>query len=129
MHSWPKPFRLILISALALGLPARAQLNRDSQVPLSPPPDTVVHLTAEAQGLTLVPPLDVPPFGTFWLMEPGMGGCLPAPMPCPPLDPNLPIYALASGQFLVDCTVNQILSPLPNGSFTATATAASILEA
>ena len=66
------------------------------------PPDSIVQITAEAQGLELVPPAEVPPFGTFWLVEPGYA--CPAPLPCPPLDSNLPIYAIADGQFLVDGT-------------------------
>jgi hypothetical protein len=35
-------------------------------------------------------------------VEPGYA--CPAPLPCPPLDPSLPIYAIADGQFLVDGT-------------------------
>lgn len=68
-------------------------------------PDTIVQLTAEAQGLALVPPDQVPFFGTFWMVMPGSGASL-APLPCPPPDPSLPTYAMAPGQFLVDGTAN-----------------------
>ena len=70
------------------------------------PPDSIVQLTAEAQDLALVPPDQLPPFGTFWLVQPGAGGCIAVPLPCPPFDPTLPVYAIADGQFLVDATAN-----------------------
>ena len=69
--------------------------------------DSVLAVVAEAQGLQLVPPEEVPPYGTFWTVLPGSGGGITAPFPCPPLDPSLPIYAIADGQFLVvDGTTN-----------------------
>ena len=45
------------------------------------PPDSIVQITAEAQGLALVPPDQLPPFGTFWLVQPGAGGCMAVPLP------------------------------------------------
>jgi len=62
--------------------------------------DSIVSIVAGAQGLPLVPPDQVPQFGTFWVGgASGTGGA--APLPCQPIDPSLPIYAIAEGQFLV----------------------------
>lgn len=93
-------------------------------------PDSIVQITAEAQGLALVPPESVPPFGTFWLVEPGAGRCMAVPLPCPPIDPSLPIYAIADGQFLVDGTAGQAL-PVnsQSGRMTTSAMVNSALEA
>jgi len=57
--------------------------------------DSIVSIVADAQGLPLVPPDQVPQFGTFWLG--GAGGAVP--LPCSPI--GLPVYAIAEGQFLV----------------------------
>ena len=70
------------------------------------PPDSIVQLTAEAQGLARVAPADLPKYGTYWLVMPGIGGM--APLPCPPDDPGLPVYQMADGQFLVDETGGQV---------------------
>jgi hypothetical protein len=64
-------------------------------------PDSIVQLTADAQGLAQMAPADLPRTGTYWLVLPGG---FPAPAPCPPLDPGVPVYQMASGQFLVDET-------------------------
>ena len=69
------------------------------------PADSVVQVTAEAQGLQRVPPGLVPPFGTFWEILPSSTISGIIPLPCPPFDPNLPIYAIADGVYLVDGTV------------------------
>ena len=82
-------------------------LNRDL-TPESVPPDSsdsIVQLTAEAQGLSLVSPDQVPLSGTFWTIMPG-AGTLALPYPCPPLGVNLPTYALANGSYLVDNTAS-----------------------
>ena len=89
--------------------------------------DSVVQVAAEAQGLQLVPPDQVPRGGTFWWMMPNGNS---APLPCPPSDPNIPIYLIAPGQFLVDETggrvvLNSTLARLQG----ATPTVASALEA
>ena len=63
--------------------------------------DSIVSIVADAQGLELVPAEKVPRSGTFWLMQPGRGGGIAVPLPCPPTDTSLPIYAIAEGQFLV----------------------------
>jgi hypothetical protein len=67
--------------------------------------DSVVRVVADAQGLALVPPDQVPPFGTFWVVSPGFSS-MPAPLPCAPLEPNQAIYQIADGQFLVDATAD-----------------------
>jgi hypothetical protein len=68
-------------------------------------PDSIVQITADAQGLPLVLPGQAPRSGTFWWILPS-GTAVPAP--CPPLDLTAPIYQLAGGQFLVDQTGGQI---------------------
>jgi len=64
--------------------------------------DSIVQLTAEAQGLQRVPPDQVPARATFWYVIPlARNGCISIPMPvCP--NPSLPIYQAADGQFIVD---------------------------
>jgi hypothetical protein len=71
----------------------------------SGPADSIVQLTAEARGLSLVSRADLPPFGTYWLVM-ARGA---APLPCPP-DQSLPIYAITDGQFIVDSTSGQTTS-------------------
>ena len=88
-------------------------------------PDSIIQLTADAQGLALVSS-SLPKSGTFWMVTPGLGGAIFAPMPCPPLNPNLPVYAIAPGQFLVDGTGGQVLL---NNRFAANSTVNSALEA
>jgi hypothetical protein len=68
-------------------------------------PDSIVQLTADAQGLTQIAPANLPRTGTYWLVLPSG---FPAPAPCPPLDPGVPVYQMASGQFLVDETGGQV---------------------
>ncbi|MGD0743785.1 MAG: hypothetical protein ABSA45_01385 [Verrucomicrobiota bacterium] len=70
-------------------------------------PDSVVQIAADADGLSLVPPDQIPEVGTFWLVA---GAGAPGPLPFLPLKynpANTPIYSLGSpGQFLVDGTIN-----------------------
>ena len=68
-------------------------------------PDSIVQVTAEAQGLSLMAPEDLPRSGTFWLVT--SNGVM-APMPCPLMDANFPTYFMADGQFLVDGTGGQV---------------------
>ncbi len=71
-------------------------------------PDSIVQITAEAQGLSLVSADQVPLFGTFWLVEPS-SGIIPVPMPCAPANPLWPVYAITpDGEFLVDGTAGQV---------------------
>ena len=67
--------------------------------------DSIVQLAADAEGLALMAPADLPKNGTFWWV---MAGGSPVPAPCPPLDLSAPIYQLANGQFLVDETGGQV---------------------
>ena len=102
---------LWLVVALTVGLTRLIQaqaLLPDSSSGIIMPPDSIVQITAEAQGLSQVAPADLPPFGTFWWAMPGGGGA--APMPCPPADPTAPIYQITDGQFLVDQTAGQVLT-------------------
>ena len=82
---------------------------QDTATPVqSAPPDSVVQLTAESQGLNLVAPADLPEYGTFWNVT--TNGVM-APWPCPPPNtPNLPIYDLTGTgeQFLVDNTGGKV---------------------
>ena len=81
--------------------------NTDTAPVQATPPDSIVQVTAEAQGLSLVPADQIPPSGTFWwVMQAGAY----VPMPCPPLDMSGPIYQIADGQFLADDTGGQVLS-------------------
>jgi hypothetical protein len=73
-------------------------------------PDSIVQITAEENGLDLVPPDQVPGSGTFWVLTQAPGGGTLMPWPCPPpADQNLPVYAIAENIFLVDATAG---SPL-----------------
>ena len=92
--------------------------------------DSIVGLVAEEQGLQLVPSDQVPLCGTFWMVLPGPGG-ITAPFPCPPLDPSLPIYAIADGQFLVDGTSSvqaTLNTPQAAGRQATSSTSAAALE-
>ena len=100
-----------LVALLYVGLhpliQAQALLPAGSSGSITPP-DSIVQITAEAQGLPQVAPDALPPFGTFWWAMPGGGGA--APMPCPPADSSVPIYQITDGQFLVDQTAGQVLT-------------------
>jgi hypothetical protein len=83
----------------------------------SPAPDTIVQITAEAQGLELLSPDQVPASGTFWLVSPVFGGgVMMPPLPCPPANPALPSYQIANGEYLVDGTVGQAPVGVPQTS-------------
>lgn len=71
-------------------------------------PDSVVAVVADAQGLPLVPAEQLPWHGTFWIVRNSVP-CVIAPLPCPPLDPSLPIYAISDHQFLVDETAGPMM--------------------
>jgi len=84
-------------------------------------PDSIVQLTAEAQGLAAVAPENLPPFGTFWVV--GSNG-FAAPYPCLPSD-DFPIYSMADGQYLIDGTDGQVsLNPRQTNATVAAALAA-----
>jgi hypothetical protein len=85
----------------------RAQLLQadDTQTISDTQPDSVVRLTAEAQGLSAISYDNLPRSGTFWEVMPN--GVM-APLPCPPLDSSLPIYNITGNSFLVDATGGQV---------------------
>ena len=69
--------------------------------------DSIVQITADAQGLALVPPEQLPLFGTYWLIFPGgINGCSAAPLPMPPVGYPT-VYQVADGQFIVDGIAGQ----------------------
>src|SRR5665213_2861499 len=82
-------------------------------------PDSIVCVTAEAQGLSAVAYNNLPLFGTYWEVMPS--GIM-APLPCPPMDFTLPIYCIAGNIFLVDDTGGQVTTRR-FGSHTAISTA------
>jgi hypothetical protein len=93
-------------------------------------PDSIVQITAEAQGLDRLLPAQVPRSGTFWLALPGLNAVI-APLPCPPDDLSLPIYALGpNGQFLVDGTVGDsaVDAPVSVGRLTTPSLRRATLE-
>jgi hypothetical protein len=109
-NHWMKTIGVLLLS-LGLFKPASGfaqtlsvQSGSAIDVAQSAQPDSIVQLTADAQGLPLVPPDAMPANGTFWLVMPGINA---VPMPCPPKD-ALPVYQIADGQFLVDATGGQL---------------------
>ncbi len=69
------------------------------------PQDSIVQVTAEAQGLQLVAPADLPDNGTYWLMT---TNGQPLPLPFLPPGPDFPIYQMSDGIFLVDETGGQV---------------------
>ncbi len=77
-------------------------------------PDSVVRIAADAQGLSLVPPDQIPGCGTFWIIT----GAQPfPPYPFLPSRYDLattPVFSLGpNGQFLVDATGGAV--PQPTG--------------
>ncbi|HEX5399085.1 MAG TPA: choice-of-anchor L domain-containing protein [Verrucomicrobiae bacterium] len=104
--------------------PHRLHAQQTTTSPQSAAQDSIVQLTADAQGLA--PAAALPKNGTFWVVTPGLGGAIIAPAPCPPVNPNLPVYAIAPGQFLVDGTGGRVVL---NNRFAADSTVNSALEA
>jgi len=88
-----------------------AQLAFQSEQPIqaigevSAQPDSIVCVTAEAQGLPAVTYNNLPLFGTYWEVMPS--GII-APLPCPPMDSTLPIFCITGNIFLVDATGGQV---------------------
>jgi hypothetical protein len=102
---------IIIAAGLFVSLNLHAQtamvgsFNRIGTPIQTAPPDSIVAVTAESQGLSLVAPEDLPFGGTFWEVMPS--GIM-APLPCPPIDQTLPIYAITDTAFLVDATGGQV---------------------
>ena len=93
-------------------------------------PDSAVAIVADALELPFVPADQRPVFGTYWEVRSSLP-CVTAPLPFPPFDQSLPVYAIDSDHlFLVDETAGQVLSPLPPeyGSALSAADAAAILQ-
>lgn len=101
------------VSLLAVGLLIGSAFASAGQTQLQSgqqPPDSVVAIVAGAQGLPFVPADQWPLFGTYWGVRSSIP-CLTPPRPCPPFDPSTPVYAIGGGQFLVDETAGQLISP------------------
>ena len=121
----------IVLSGLGLLLFAvgssAALLSSTDQIIGAAQTDSVVQMTAEAQGLQLLTPDQVPRGGTFWWMTPNGNS---VPLPCPPSDPTIPIYLISPGQFLVDETGGKVVLNSTLARLTGTTpTVASALEA
>ena len=71
------------------------------------PADSIVQLTADAQGLPLVSPENLPRCGTFWVFTPSG---LTAPYPCLPPGINLPVYSITANSFLVDQSDGRVIT-------------------
>ena len=104
---------LAILAGFILATPLHAQRTalvqaEFSAVAESVPADSIVQVTAEAQGLERVAFEKLPRTGTFWVVTAGPGGGLAAPLPCPPKDSNLPVYVIADGTFLVDATAGKV---------------------
>ena len=124
--------RVLLIGAvLFVALNLHAQLSVQSIGTVPAAPDSIVQVTAEAQGLQQVALADLPFGGIYWWVQAGGAAC---PMPFPPQDPNAIIYAITDTAFLVDQTGGQVTvnqRQLKNRALTQSATSdvvASALE-
>ena len=82
-------------------LPAQTSVKSNSETS----PDSIVRLTAEAQGLELLSPAALPRTGTFWVVN---SNGFSLPFPCPPRDGRLPTYGISGDIFLVDDTGGQV---------------------
>ena len=90
-------------------------------------PDSIVCATAEVQGLSLISYDNLPLCGTYWEVLPN--GLMP-PLPCPPSDTTLPIYAITGNIFLVDATGGQVaVKPRRLGLQTTQATSSAVNSA
>lgn len=90
-------------------------------------PDSIVQITAEAEGLSQVDPTTLPLFAScWWTVFPGTG---PLPMPCPPQDLSVPIYQIVDGYYLVDETggaVSANVSQTATRAMTSSAVASAV---
>ncbi|MCX5682083.1 MAG: hypothetical protein NT049_00125, partial [Planctomycetota bacterium] len=121
---------LALAGLLAGGFATAAATAQAQKQPGRQTPDSVVAIVADAQGLPSVPSDQRPFFGTFWEVRSSLP-CMTAPLPCPPIDPNTPVYAIGGDQFLVDETAGELLAPQAQYSRRTLSTmdSASILQA
>jgi hypothetical protein len=105
---------LQLANSFAQDTPAQVQSISGSTTLPDDQPDSVVRIAADAQGLQLVPPDQIPGCGTFWIIT----GAQPfPPYPFLPSRYDLtttPVFSLGpDGQFLVDATGGAV--PQPTG--------------
>ncbi len=101
---WLNKSGLGVVTSIVIGLAAGVLWTGSAQTSPPAPPDSIVQITAEAQGLQLMSPSTMPDLtegGTFWVMQPDGNS---APWPCQPQDTSLPIYQISERQFLVDST-------------------------
>ena len=99
-------------------------INNDLAPVQSAAPDSIVCATAEAQGLPVISYDNLPLCGTYWEVLPN--GLMP-PLPCPPSDTTLPIYAITGNIFLVDATGGQVaVKPRRLGLQTTQATSSAV---
>ena len=126
MKTWVKTSALGITVAIILCLAARAQLATIN-VDQPPAPDSIIQITAEAQGLQLTPRDAVPRGSTFWLFLPNGGH---VPLPCPMILSNYPIYAITDNQYIMDGTGGQVTPRRRlGGRLVSSATIADALEA
>ena len=90
---------------LGLALHISAQTAMLGSFSNAAPPDSIVQVAADSQGLQQVALADLPRGGTFWYVTPGG---IAAPFPCPPQDVNAIIYQITDTAFLVDQTGGQV---------------------
>ena len=90
--------------SIVSGLIASLNFAHGQMLAQSASADSVVQVVADAEGLTILSPEDVPLYGgTYWTVFPGLNGT-PVPMPCLPMDSNVRVWAIADGQYLVDAS-------------------------
>ncbi len=94
---------MLVVSFFSSPSPAQAQTS-------PPQPDSVVAIVADAQGLPFVPPSQRPRGGVYWEVRAWFPS-QPTPVPCPPHDPNTPVYAIAGDNYLEDRTGGELLAP------------------
>src|SRR5215472_3135188 len=71
-----------------------------------PQPESIVQITAEAEGLTRVDPTSLPTdSGSYWLVT---SNGIMAPFPAPLFDSSCPVYAIVDDIYLVDGTEGQV---------------------
>ncbi|MGB7749529.1 MAG: hypothetical protein WBN75_19835 [Verrucomicrobiia bacterium] len=112
MKTFPKKSLVVAallgMAGVAALMPARAQETITSGPVTNP--DSIVQITAESDGLSQVFPSNLSRGGTYWWVMPG-GTAVPAP--CLPQNVSVPIYQMASKQYLVDETGGVV--PQPSG--------------
>lgn len=114
--------RLVCALLVAVGIEQNLPARNTSS-------DSIVQIASDMASLSLVSPASLPRSGTFWLVTPGgINGVTAVPLPCPPNDPTLPIYALTPDgqQFLVDGTGGQLF---PTSLATTTVSSAMVSAA